>query len=315
MRADVCACFTYKNGDKQQKIRNLDKMDIISGRKFVILVNLCCKILENAVIYMLRYYVAELRSRAKSVYERGWQTMEYPICDLHGHFLPDMDDGCTSVEESVQVLKSSYAQGVRVMFATPHYYTTEPIDEFLERREVSARTLFQQMEQEEAPLPQIILGAEVAYRPGLGYEDDLEKLCLGNSRYLLLEMPFLPWNDEVVRSVRNICVSKGITPIIAHIERYLPLQSRDMVMQVLEQDVMVQMNAEHLLHLSTRRQARRLLNDGVVHLLGTDCHNMTNRPPNMAKAIAYLKKKRMDYILSDASQLSHAIFEEALCAE
>jgi len=257
---------------------------------------------------MLPYYTLRRQSDRKG----AGRIMEYPICDLHSHFLPDMDDGCASAEESVQVLKSSYAQGVRVMFATPHYYTTEPIPEFLQRREESARMLFQRVEQEKEPLPQIILGAEVAYRPGLGYEDDLEKLCLGSSRYLLLEMPFLPWNDEVVRSVRNICVSKGITPIIAHIERYISMQSRDVLMQILEQDVLVQMNAEHLLHLSTRRQARRLLNDRVVHLLGTDCHNMTNRPPNMSKAIAYLKKKGMDFVLQDVTRLSQTIVEDAL---
>lgn len=241
--------------------------------------------------------------------------MEYTLCDLHGHFLPGMDDGCATVEESLEVLKSSYAQGVRWMCATPHYYTTEPIAEFLQRREASARMLLQRMEQEEAPLPQIVLGAEVAYRPGIGYEEELDKLCIGNSRYLLLEMPFLSWNDEVVRSVRNICLNRGVVPILAHIERYIPIQPRDMLMQVLEQDVLVQMNAEHLLHLTTRRQARRLLNEGIVHLLGTDCHNMTDRAPNMAKAVVYLEKNKMDRILWDISQRGKEIFEEASTAK
>ena len=238
--------------------------------------------------------------------------MEYTLCDLHGHFLPCMDDGCTTVEESLEVLKSSYAQGVRWMCATPHYYTTEPISEFLQRREESANLLRERMAQEKEPLPQIILGAEVAYWPGIGYEEDLDRLCIGNSRYLLLEMPFLPWNDENIRSVQNMCLTRGIVPILAHIERYIPIQSRNMLAQILEQDVLVQMNAEHLLHLTTRRQARQLLNNDTVNFLGTDCHNMTNRAPNMGKAINYLKKKKMDDALIQIAENSKMIIEAAI---
>ena len=63
------------------------------------------------------------------------------ICDLHGHFLPGMDDGCKTPQESLQVLQSSYAKGVRRMFATPHYYPGEPVERFLERRAESVRIL------------------------------------------------------------------------------------------------------------------------------------------------------------------------------
>ena len=238
--------------------------------------------------------------------------MEYAICDLHGHFLPGMDDGCKTAEEAIQVLQASYAQGVRRMFATPHYYPIEPIDTFLERRSIAAQTLARRMEQADQPLPQICLGAEVAYRPGLGYEENLEKLCLGSSRYLLLEMPFERWGDEVVRSVRNICSTKGITPIIAHVERYLSIQSRDTLMRVLEQDVLVQMNAEHLLQFSSRRQGRKMLKSGMVQLLGSDCHNMTTRQPNMGQAVAYLEKKGMGSVLGKISVDSQMVFKAAM---
>ena len=104
--------------------------------------------------------------------------MEHGICDMHGHFLPGMDDGCKTPEESVQVLKSSYEQGVRRMFATPHYYPVEPVGEFLRRRDAAWNRLQGQLEKEpDACVPRICLGAEVAFRPGLSYEEDLRKLC------------------------------------------------------------------------------------------------------------------------------------------
>lgn len=237
--------------------------------------------------------------------------MEHGICDMHSHFLPAMDDGCKTAEEAVQVLQGSYEQGVRRMFATPHYYPVEPIDTFLQRRKASVETLRRALDTTEQPLPEFCLGAEVAYRPGLGHEKNLERLCLGDSRYLLLEMPFSAWSDEVVRSVRNLCNIQGFTPIIAHVERYLSMQTYDTLMRVLEQDVLVQMNAERLLRFSKRGQARKMLQSGMVQLLGTDSHNTESRKPNIGPAVEYLEKKGLSNIIKDIAALSQEIFQEA----
>lgn len=234
------------------------------------------------------------------------------ICDLHGHFLPGMDDGCKTPEESLLVLQTSYRQGIRRVFATPHYYPVEPVVEFLRRREESVRRLGEYIQSQGAQdIPQICLGAEVAYRPGLGHEENLEKLCLGNSRYLLLEMPFSRWGKAEEREVRNLCVTGGVTPILAHIERYFDYQDKRVLMGILEQDVLVQMNAEPLLSRSTRRNAVKLLNSGIVQLLGTDCHNLQDRAPNLDEALMFLQKKRMDEVLSRIARFSDEVFREA----
>jgi len=235
------------------------------------------------------------------------------ICDLHGHFLPGMDDGCKTPEEAVQVLQTSYRQGIRRVFATPHYYPVEPVMEFLKRREEAVCRLEAYIRQQEIrDLPRICLGAEVAYRPGLGHEENLEKLCLGRSRYLLLEMPFSRWGKAEEREVRNLCVTGGVTPVLAHIERYYDYQDKHVLMDILEQDVLVQMNAEPLLSMSTRRNAMKLLKNGIVQLLGTDCHNMHDRAPNMDRALAFLQKKRMDEVLFRIARFSDEVFREAV---
>lgn len=215
--------------------------------------------------------------------------MKTELCDFHSHFLPGMDDGCKTPEESVALLKLSYGQGVRRIFATPHYYPVEPVSDFLGRREAAAERLQAQLEnQPEAQIPQFLLGAEVAFRPGLGYEKDLEKLCLGPSRYLLLEMPFSRWTGSQIREVANICSAQGIVPVIAHIERYMHYQSADILKILMQQDVLIQMNAEYLLNWKTRRKGLKMLQKGLVHLLGTDSHNLTSRSPNLGEAVQYL---------------------------
>lgn len=234
----------------------------------------------------------------------------YELCDIHAHFLPNMDDGCDSVEESVQVLQESAKQGILGIFATPHYYPVESVETFLQRRGDCYEKLQQAVANTAPQIPQIRLGAEVAYHPGLGQEENLHSLCLGNSRYLLLEMPFSHWGSDVIRTVRNISVS-GIVPVIAHVERYLKLQNNAVIEQLLEQEVLVQMNADSLLRFGSASIGRRLLQNGVVHLLGSDCHNMTTRCPNLGSAIAALEKRGMSDVIGQLSQCSMQIFAEA----
>lgn len=237
--------------------------------------------------------------------------MIHPIYDIHSHFLPGMDDGCQTAAEAVQVLRASYDQGIRKICATPHYYPVESANDFLARREAAAQELFERLEKEEQPVPKIILGAEVAYRPGICYQEDLDKLCIGASQYLLLEMPFRKWGNEVIRTVRSICNVRGLTPILAHIERYLPMQDDETLDRILDQEILVQMNAARLLQIPSRRQARRLLSSGMVHLLGSDCHNTTTRPQNIGSAVAYLEKKDMEDVIRSLSDRSRIIFREA----
>ena len=223
------------------------------------------------------------------------------ICDLHNHILPGMDDGCATVEESLAVLTEAARQGVYHIIATPHYYPEESLKTFLQRREASENLL-------RARLPEdfrLCVGAEVAWFDGISGCDNLDALCFGNSRYLLLELPFAPWTSNMFREIRNLNHIRGIVPIIAHLERYLSLQNRKSVEQLLSNDVLVQMNAEYLLNFKTSIVARGLLKRGVVQLLGTDCHNLTSRPFNLGLA---LKKRGFTKEFTQAARLSMEIF-------
>ena len=134
---------------------------------------------------------------------------------------------------------------------------------------------------------------------------------MGESRYLLLELPFSRWPREVLRDIHAMGSVRGITPILAHIERYFGIQDRDTMEEILDSEALIQMNAEYLLNPRTRRKGRSLLKSGAVQLLGSDCHNMTNRPPNLGEAAAYLEKKGMGETLDRISRLSGEIYRQA----
>lgn len=232
----------------------------------------------------------------------------YDICDIHSHVLPGMDDGCKTPEESLAVLEKMWDDGIRRVFATPHYYARESVDGFLARREESLALLRPLMEGRQ--LPALCCGAEVAYFSGVGGNAELSKLCLGKSKFLLLELPFTPWSTQVIRDVDNLCL-QGYTPIIAHFERYEKCQTKAMLQRMLEPEPLVQMNAGQLLDIWKGRKARTALLRDAVQLLGSDCHGLEHRPPRLGQAVKLLEKKNMHDVLARIETLSNEIFRAA----
>ena len=140
-----------------------------------------------------------------------------PFYDLHLHILPGMDDGARDLQMSAGMLREEIRQGCEGLIATPHYYPTESISDFLARRKRAFDELQGWIEEE---LPdwegRIGLGAEAAYHNGLVCDPDLEKLCLGHSNYLLLEMPFEKWTSGMLRDVRTLIANGATVVVIEH---------------------------------------------------------------------------------------------------
>lgn len=213
------------------------------------------------------------------------------MIDFHSHILPQMDDGSNDVNESLQMLKLSYNMGIDTMISTSHYYVEhESIDAFLKKREEAYRLLMSNINGADA-LPNILLGAEVAFFTGISREKDISRLCIENTNCLLLEMPFCCWSSLIIKEVQGL-TTRGITPIIAHIEKFFPYQHKaNRIDELLNLDVLVQANAESIIQKECRRLVLKMIRNGTVHLLGSDCHNMLDRPPNLEYACKMIEKK------------------------
>lgn len=216
--------------------------------------------------------------------------------DLHTHILPELDDGADTVETSLAMLREEYAQGVDTVALTPHFYRDrEHLSDFLQRREEGYHKLLAAIaalsEEEKEALPNLLLGAEVAWVPNLAQLPELEKLCYRDTKFLLLELPFGSWDDTLFRQIYDLMNCRGITPVIAHIDRYWGTQKKEQFETLFSLGVPVQLSAEPLLHFATRGQALRLIKTGKVQMLISDAHNLTNRQPNLGKAFDVLCKK------------------------
>ena len=212
--------------------------------------------------------------------------------DFHTHILPQMDDGSSSAEESLAMLREEMRQGVESLVLTPHFYPAKmDPQQFLRRRERSWETLRKAVEEAQAAhsgaaeeLPEMVLGAEVHYFEGIARTDGLSDMHLGNSRFLLLEMPFTRWTDRMITDVIELHHRADTRVILAHMERYLKYQHQDVWDALRAQGILMQANTSFFLDLRTRRKAVTLLKREYIHVVGSDCHNMEARPPRMEGA-------------------------------
>ncbi len=211
------------------------------------------------------------------------------LIDFHTHVLPGMDDGSSSVQESLQMLEASMRQGVFGMVLTPHFYanTDNPVH-FLEKRSRSLDKLKQHMR---IPMPLLIPGAEVQYFSGITEVKELTQLCVDQTDLLLIEMPFRKWSSRVLDDVMQLNSRDNLRIVIAHIDRYLEEQPKGTLEYLVNNRVLIQANAEYFIRFFHRYKALRMLDQGDIHLLGSDCHNMTSRPPQMGECFRIIRSK------------------------
>lgn len=211
------------------------------------------------------------------------------MIDIHSHILPKIDDGSATAEETNEILDIMYQQGVTTVFATPHFYANrETPAKFLTRRERSVA----RMVPSQKPQPDLILGAEVAYFSGIGICEEVIPLQLGSTGLLLVEMPFGPWSERMVKELCDMPHNLGLTPVLAHVNRYRDKNQFPKHMKKLAQaGVLFQCNAEAFQHWPEKSWALKLVKNGTVHFLGSDCHNLTSRPPCLDTAAQAIIKK------------------------
>lgn len=229
------------------------------------------------------------------------------IIDFHSHILPGIDDGSRDVETTCEMLRKSADQGVEVMVATPHFYANQmQMKSFLEQREEAFQQVMEAPREESI---RIIKGAEVAFFPGMSRAEELPLLCIENTRLMLVEMPFCSWTNKEIKELEGL-INRGMTPIMAHLERFYGFQKDKKIMnELLELPVYVQLNAEAFLSWWLRRMPLKLLKNGDAHLLGSDAHSVHRRPPNLAEGRKVIEERLGREALDDIDRLGEKLLQ------
>jgi protein-tyrosine phosphatase len=211
------------------------------------------------------------------------------MIDLHCHILPGIDDGPKTLADAHALGERLLAEGVTTVVATPHRLHLRFPDPPVE----TLRTLLERLRQDLGGRLRLCPGAEVRLVPEVTHLLDHRDLFLNGSRYLLVEFPhdFLPPRIEYL--VFDL-TSRGVIPLIAHPERNRAfIEHPERLAELIRLGCYAQSDAPSFVGDYGRRIKKTVLQwieRGLVHILASDAHGATARPPKLAQAIAHIEK-------------------------
>jgi protein-tyrosine phosphatase len=237
--------------------------------------------------------------------------------EIHFHLLPGIDDGPSSIEESVALAAAAAAEGTRTIVATPHVHPMYPTD---------VSTLPDRIEEVRARLAaeririDVLCGGELAHSMVARQSDsDLETIAHGppGRRWLLLEAPLTGLNEEYTVAADEVR-ERGFGVVVAHPERALGVAEAGW--RVLEHELAagsaLQVNAWSVAGLygeRVRTTALALLRRAPLAAVASDAHGGP-RMPALRLALDALAGAGVDAPVRFVSAAPYALLERGLAA-
>jgi len=134
----------------------------------------------------------------------------------------------------------------------------------------------------------------------------LKRLRIENSKLLLLEMPMERWTEYTVKELEELAGFGDCRIVLAHIERYLPMQSERTWERLYNSRILMQANASFFIEMRSSRKAINFLKKGKIQFVGSDCHRMTARPPRIGEAYERIEKKLGSVFVSQMNEYGYS---------
>jgi len=189
-----------------------------------------------------------------------------PVVDMHTHFLPGVDDGCETIEESLSLLNKCKSRGVDLVYLTPHvnhpkYKNTKA--HLTQVYESVKSTL-------ESTGVKTYLGSEVYLTPDLDFKDIIP---LGNTSYVLIETALDIFPVYLPDMLFKLQLA-GFKPILAHVERFSWLQKDTNLQNYLkDHDVKFQINYVTFLEYKSNPILKKYFSNDWIEFIGSDVHH------------------------------------------
>jgi len=237
-----------------------------------------------------------------------------PMIDIHAHILYGLDDGPQSLEESVALCRMAWEDGVEAIVATPHTHnglyrndrsrvlkSVEELNQALVAGGIPkgrpSKTM--SLPSQGALAPQngfkVFPGGDVAFSPDLvRLVESGEALTLNNGgRFILVEFPSpgIPYQAE---EVLFQLMARGVTPIISHPERNREIaRNPKRYFEMVRRGCLGQVTAMSLtggFGAAIQRVAQEMLAKRLVHIIASDAHSISERPPGLSSALRVAEK-------------------------
>jgi protein-tyrosine phosphatase len=206
------------------------------------------------------------------------------MIDLHAHILPGIDDGPSGFDEALAMMEAGRKDGITGAVCSSHV-----LDRFDVATESRFADAFSELRKRAALAGirmDLWLGAEIHMNVSLDPVPVAATIAAGG-KFILVELPLNDIPHDADDKLFQLTV-EGYSPILAHPERNAVLiEKPERVYSLVLRGVLMQVNAGSLtgeFGYRIRKAAETLLDHGLVHFIGTDCHNLRSRPMRLSAA-------------------------------
>jgi protein-tyrosine phosphatase len=196
-------------------------------------------------------------------------------CDMHSHFIPAIDDGSKSAENSVEMIRHFYNQGYKKIITTPHimgdFYRNTPETIYIGLEKVK--------HQLKAEGINIAIEAAAEYYVDYEFENKIknEKLLTFGDQYVLIEISYVNPPDNLDRVLFEL-QTNGYKPVLAHPERYSFWSDNIKKFEDFANNgVLLQLNINSLTGYYSplaKKVAEKLIDLQLIRFTGSDCHHL-----------------------------------------
>lgn len=216
------------------------------------------------------------------------------MIDFHNHVIPQIDDGAKTKEMALAMLRKAQEDGITCVVNTVHYQHPKMTDSNTEYNYILEQTeKLQKVLKENNIAINIISFSEVYFRHNLsGLVNN--PLNIIKDKYMLIEFENYAFPEKYQETLFKL-QTKGITPIIAHPERYAPIQRDNSILNDwIEKDYIIQITCGSITGNFGKKSydtAHEMLKNGQCHLIGSDAHNDRGRNFKLKECLSIIQEK------------------------
>jgi protein-tyrosine phosphatase len=213
------------------------------------------------------------------------------MIDIHFHLLPGLDDGPDTLELALEMVDVAVEGGTTHIVATPHASPRYAFDP-----ELVAQRL-EEMRSRVGDRVKIFRGCDfhLSFENLQDIQQHPERYTIDGKGYLLVEFADFAIPPTMDQTFHELQLA-GITPIITHPERNRILRRHtDWLDTWVSHGSVMQVTAGALLGRfgpNAQQIAEQWLATDRIHILASDAHNVTSRPPSLAEAYARVVELR-----------------------
>lgn len=197
--------------------------------------------------------------------------------DIHTHIIPYVDDGATSWEHSIELLKQGEKDGIVAAIATPHILSEN--DYKIEKDIISKFGELKKLAKDKGLKMKLFLGSEIYVQPDMTLTHQISTIN-NNNKYFLVEFPMTSIPRFVAEKFFSFIVDDKI-PVIAHPERNIGFQKKpNLAYEFVQRGALLQINARSISGKHGERArlvAHKLISNNLAHFVASDCHDPNRR--------------------------------------